>query len=244
MPLHRFYCNPISEPTTELAGAEAHHLASVLRLGTGDKVELFDGAGALATALISAIRKNKVTLRLENIQRIAPAKSCRIIIAASVAKGARLDWLIEKCTELGIDRICPVIFERTVKHPENPRNVERWTNLAISAAKQCKRLFLPQIDAPMSLKDALKTIKNDYPTRRLLFGCPLPDSPALVAMHLGSADVAAFTGPEGGLTDDEIRLLNDDGAQPVRLTDTILRVETAAMAFAAILASKRDAMNG
>jgi 16S rRNA (uracil1498-N3)-methyltransferase len=63
-------------------------------------------------------------------------------------------------------------------------------------------------------------------------------------MHLGSADVAAFTGPEGGLTDDEIRLLNDDGAQPVRLTDTILRVETAALAFAAILTSKRDAING
>jgi 16S rRNA (uracil1498-N3)-methyltransferase len=243
MALYRFYCNPIVEPTTELAGREAHHLASVLRLGPGDKVELFDGAGVLAIAMISAIKKAKVTLQIEQLQRHLPRSCRRIVIAVSIAKGQRSDWLIEKCTELGVDRISPVIFERTVKQATNPRTTDRWNNLAISAAKQCGRLFLPKIDSPKTLKDTLKAIKDDYLGCRIVFGWPGADSPALISMPFGSSDVAAFVGPEGGLTDSEIHLLKDNGAEPVRLTDTVLRIETAAIAFASILAAQRSPTN-
>jgi 16S rRNA (uracil1498-N3)-methyltransferase len=242
MALHRFYCDSIDGPAVELEWTEAHHLA-VLRLVAGDKVELFDGLGGLATAVISGIRKNKVALRVEDVQRNEPARSRRIIIAVSIPKGERFDWLIEKCTELGIDRICPVIFERTVKQPANPKTISRWLNLAVSASKQCKRLFLPKIDAPMSLQEVLKSIKNDHSYCRFLFGSPSPDSPALITIPFGPTDVIAFIGPEGGLTDDEAYLLKENGARPVQLTDTILRVETAAMAFAAVLCAQRDAVN-
>ena len=104
MALHRFYCDSIDGPRIELEGTEAHHLA-VLRLNAGDKVELFDGLGGLATAVISAIRKNIVTLEIEDVRRSEMPKSRRIIIAVSVPKGERFDWLIEKCTELGVERI-------------------------------------------------------------------------------------------------------------------------------------------
>jgi 16S rRNA (uracil1498-N3)-methyltransferase len=243
MSLHRFYCKPITKPTTELSGSEAHHLISVLRLKAGQKVELFDGAGTVAGAAIAEIKKRQVVLRIEQIKRYPPRATGRIIIAPGIAKGERFDWLIEKCTELGIDRICPVVFERTVKQAGNPKIVERWMNLAISAGKQCGRLFLPKIDSPMPLKDVLKTIKNEYPGCRLLFGCVSSDSAGIINIHFGSTDVAVFIGPEGGLTDGEMRLLKENGAKPIRLTDSILRIETAAVALGAILCAQRDVVN-
>jgi 16S rRNA (uracil1498-N3)-methyltransferase len=262
MTLHRFYCDSLDDTKIVLEGTEAHHLA-VLRLGPGDKVELFDGAGALATAIISGIRRNIITLDIEQIRRIDPPKSRRIIIAVSVPKGERFDWLIEKLTELGVERICPVIFERTVRQPTNPKALDRWLNLAISAAKQCKRLFLPQIDPPANLHDCLESIKKDTPNCRIIAGAASGDYPSLMSQPFGRTacgeqpvvsgvepsrtacgelsrtDVAAFIGPEGGLTETEESFLKNQGAQFTRLSDTILRTETAAISFAAVLAAQR-----
>jgi 16S rRNA (uracil1498-N3)-methyltransferase len=240
MELNRFYCPLISAPVSELTGPEAHHLTGVLRLGKNDRVELFDGAGKLAAAVVQSTGGDKVTLAVENIEYVQPRQGGRIIIAASIAKAGRFDWLITKCTELGVDRVIPVIFERTVKQPKNSKIVNRWTNLAISAAKQCRRLFLPVIDKPRPLPDALALLKKDYPAARFLFGSPSPDCLPLVNHPFGTDDVIAFIGPEGGLTDEETTFLRNNGAVAVRLTDTVLRIETAAIAFASILAAQRD----
>ncbi len=241
MQAHRFYCEDLSGSAAELAGSEAHHLTDVLRLGIGDEVELFDGAGGLATARVKSVSRHRVTLVVERLQRAEPRRTGRIIIAASIAKGERFDWVIGKCTELGVYRICPVVFERTVKQPKNPKTLERWTNIARAAAKQCGRLFLPRIDAPMSLAQAIEVIRADYPDVKLLVGNFNPDAKSILAQSSGETDVAAFIGPEGGFTEDELNLLKKAGAKSVCLTDTTLRVETAAMAFAAILAAKRTA---
>jgi 16S rRNA (uracil1498-N3)-methyltransferase len=239
MGLHRFYCESIDGPRVELEGTEAHHLA-VLRLNLGDKVELFDGLGGLATADISGIRKNIVTLEIKDVRRSEMPKSRRIIIAVSVPKGDRFDWLIEKCTELGVERISPVIFERTVRQPGNPKALDRWMNLAISAGKQCKRLFLPQIDPPMNSQDCIEAIKKDSPNCQILAGGISGDCPSLAGLEFGQNDVAALIGPEGGFTENEDVFLKSRGVQFVRLSDTILRTETAAIAFAAILAAQRN----
>jgi 16S rRNA (uracil1498-N3)-methyltransferase len=239
MGLHRFYCDSIDGPRIELEGTEAHHLA-VLRLNAGDKVELFDGLGGLATATISGIRKNIVTLEIEDVRRSEFPKTRRIIIAVSVPKGERFDWLIEKCTELGVERISPVIFERTVRQPGNPKALERWMNLAISACKQCKRLFLPQIDPPMNLQDCLESIKKDSPNCRIIAGGMSGDCPSLAGQAFGQNDVAALIGPEGGFTENEEAFLKSRNVQFVRLSDTILRTETAAIAFASVLTAQRN----
>jgi 16S rRNA (uracil1498-N3)-methyltransferase len=237
---HRFYNESIEGPAIELSGTEAHHLA-VLRLGAGDKVELFDGLGGLATAVITGIRKNKVTLQVENVVRRELPKTQRILIAVSVPKGERFDWLIEKSTELGVERISPVIFERTVKQPGNPRVMERWMRQAISAAKQCKRLFLPQIDPPMNFQKAIASILADSPNCRLLAGGMSDDCEPLAGQSFGNDNVAVFIGPEGGITGNEEAFLKGRGVQFVRLGDTILRTETAAIAFASVLTAQRSA---
>jgi 16S rRNA (uracil1498-N3)-methyltransferase len=240
MQLHRFYCNPIVDPTIELAGTEAHHLISVLRLREGDDVELFDGEGTVAIAKICEIVKRKAILRIVNTQRYPVRTTGRIIIAPGICKGQRFDWLIEKCTELRTDRIMPVIFERGVKQAANPKVIERWKNLIISAAKQSRRRFLTRIDAPLPLCDVLEILKRDYPKIQFVVGSLAPDAAPLTSHMFGETDIAAFVGPEGGFTDDELDCLKKKGAHFVRLTGTVLRTETAALAFASVLVALRD----
>ncbi|MFA5251033.1 MAG: RsmE family RNA methyltransferase [Phycisphaerae bacterium] len=240
MHLNRFYCESLKEPAVELAAGEAHHLFNVCRLKKGDKVELFDGAGALAIASIEKAASKSVLLKIIDIEKTDKPDKPEIVIAVSLPKGERFDWLMEKCTELGVDRIIPVIFERTIKQPKNPKAAQRWQNIAIAAAKQCRRIFLPQIDMPMTLDKILSTLKNQPNKTEILVGSLESNSPPLITKRFDTKNVIAFIGPEGGITEGEKALLEDCGAEFVRLTNTILRIETAALAFAAILAAGRD----
>ena len=239
MDLIRFYCKPITKPSVELSGPEAHHLSNVRRLTVGDKVELFDGVGTIAVATIAATANKRISLRVDEIKILPRPTQEQIVIAASIAKGDRFDWMIEKCTELGVGRISPIIFERTVRQPRNPNITRRWNNLAIAAAKQSGRAFLPQIDNPAALTDAMKVLKRDFPQGEFLFGSPSADVPFLINQALTYNGVIVFIGPEGGLTEQEQTFLKDSGVQSVRLADTILRIETAAVAAASILVAQR-----
>lgn len=243
MDLLRFYCNPLNKSGVELVGSESHHVASVRRLGKGDKIELFDGAGTLAVATITAVTNRKVSLKIDDLKILPRPEGPKIIIAAGIAKGERFDWLIGKATALGADRICPVIFERTVKQPKNAKIADRWLNIAISATKQCRRIFLPQIDSPTQLLKTIELLKVDYPEARFLLGSLDPDSKPVAGQSFTQQDCIAFIGPEGGLTDQEQTLLRNHGVMPVRLANTVLRIETAALAFAAILSAQRDLLN-
>ena len=234
--MHRFYTDSIQQPETVLTGSEAHHLASVMRLGPGEKIELFDGRGHLAVAVVIKAANRKTVLSVEKIETYSKPDKPRITIAVSVAKGERFDWLIAKCTELGVDRLVPAIFERTVKQPKNPKVIDRWNNIAISSCKQCKRLFLPRIDNVLPLSDVIKEGADSL----LLFGSLEKQTVPLVNMEISSCDVIAIIGPEGGATNNETHLLEQHNAIAVCLTDTVLRIETAAVAFASILTARRD----
>jgi len=236
----RFYCESIELGQVQLTPDEAHHLVNVLRLTAGERVELFDGNGALAQALITDITRKAVTLQVENIHSEPARTSGRIVIAASIAKGQRFDWLLTKCTELGVDHIAAVIFEHTVKLAKGTSTTQRYDKLTIAAAKQCGRIFLPEITGPTDLQQTLALLKNNYPDARLIFGALNPQAKSVVELARDGKDIIAFVGPEGGLTCEEEDLLTSAGAREVRLTDTTLRIETAAVAFAAILCANRD----
>ncbi|MBN1845746.1 MAG: 16S rRNA (uracil(1498)-N(3))-methyltransferase [Sedimentisphaerales bacterium] len=238
----RFYCSPISRPQVELTGPEAHHAVGVLRHREGDRIELFDGAGTQALAQIRAIRPGSVLLDVLESRTAPPPAAGRIILAASLAQGERFDWLIEKCTELGVDRIYPLRFARTIKQGRRPNTQQRYRQRAIAAAKQSRRLFVPAVDPPGEFAGVLAGLRDEFPAGRILLASPAgrarapwQDPPAT------GVDQIAFVGPEGGLTDDEEGLLEAAGAVPIRLTDTILRIETAAVALVALLCGNRDA---
>ena len=233
----RLYCEKIERGVVVVGGDEAHHLAKVLRSRIGNTVDLFDGNGITAAGTIAKIGKNNIEISVSDLETHTPRDTGRVVIAASVAKGERFDWLIGKCTELGVDRICPVLFERTVKQASG-HSIERYNKLALSAAKQCQRLFLPRIDAPAKLSDCLSRLSQEYPNARMLFGSTSEKAETIFETTQDVRDYIVFIGPEGGLTADEEQLLRNHDAVGVGLTKTILRIETAAIAFASILCVK------
>lgn len=238
--LSRFYCDKIGKGQVRLAEAEAHHLINVMRLSAGEKIELFDGRGKLAKSVITEIKRKEVFVEIKEIQTLERHKSGRVVIAASIAKGQRFDMLISKCTELGADHIAAVVFERTVKQAKGQGALERYEKLSISAAKQCGRLFLPRITGPMNPAETISFLKNEYPQGKFIFGSLNKEAENITGTVKDGSDVIAFVGPEGGITGAEENMLINEGARRVRLTDTVLRIETAAIAFSAILCAGRS----
>ena len=240
MSLNRFYCEKITVGRVELDQVESHHLAKVMRQVVGDEVEVFDGKGVIATAVVSEISRKGVWLEAAKIERVNSENNAQVIIAASVAKGQRQDWLVSKCTELGVDDITSVIFERTVKQPKGANAVDRYNKLAITAAKQCGRSMLPKIGAAKDLEAAVSELKRQYPQAKMVFGGFGESAVSIGQAVMAGEDVIAFVGPEGGLTETEMVFLKESGCIEVSLTSTILRIETAAVAFAAVLCTGRD----
>ncbi|MBN2841971.1 MAG: 16S rRNA (uracil(1498)-N(3))-methyltransferase [Sedimentisphaerales bacterium] len=238
----RFYYSPITSDTIIIEDQEAKHISRVLRMEIGDQIEFFDGHGTLAQGKIVDISKGSVEVRLENIEKVCPYNAqCPIIIAASVAKSDRFEWLVSKCTELGVTKIYPLLCERTVKQPGNEKKtLERYENIIVQAGKQSHNLHLPEIFTPVNPEELLDIIKKDYPLANLLIGSPEPQAGNITQTFKSDRPNIAFIGPEGGFTDDEIELFKTAGAIEVRMTDSILRIETAAIAFAAILCTLRD----
>jgi 16S rRNA (uracil1498-N3)-methyltransferase len=193
--------------------------------------------------LESATRK-KATVEILHSEKIEQRSSGRVILVVSLAKGQRFDWLISKCSELGVDHIIPAIYKRTVKQGSGNKLSQRYKKLAISAAKQCKRVFLPIIDSPQKFEVALEELKKLYPNA-VLITASLSDSARSLYGNVeipAESDKIIFIGPEGGLTEQEEAFLEQNGAVKVRLSDTVLRVETAAIAVSSVLVLQRDAV--
>lgn len=228
----RFYCQNI-DSVCILDEEQSHHLSRVLRVEEGDTVDVFDGRGTLAEGTVERIDRRQVSIRTSNISRIEAPRSSRLILAVSIAKGQRFDWMIEKCTELGADHIAAVQFERTVKlGSEN--TVERLRKISLSAAKQCGRLFLPEISGPLPLEQSLAGLKKQYPNAVLCCGEPQGQPFASFLKEFKERDLIVLIGSEGGFSASENDWLTSERIEKVSINSNVLRVETAAVAFCAI----------
>ena len=234
-PRHRFYASDLSGEVVDLDAAQAHHAGDVLRLRKGQAVELFDGAGQVAAGIVQELGRRRLAVAVTQRQWLARTGPA-VELAFAVPKGKRLDWLLEKATELGAARLCPVVFERSVATPELSGHAqERWLATCIAAAKQCRIAFLPEIAAPLELR---RYLEQCTATCRLMGD---PDATETIAQALAgrssSSDktglLAVLTGPEGGITEAEAGLAAKAGFNPVRLGRNVLRVETAPIALLA-----------
>ncbi len=240
MRINRFYCPNIQPGDNTLDASESHHLIHVLRHKTGDAVTLFDGKGTVTPGIVGTITRKSAIIRVEQVPAAVSPPAPPVIIAPAVAKGPRFDDIITKTTELAVDVIAPIRFERTVKQASSKAAAERMAKLAVSAAKQSHNPFLPVIHPPQTLTEALDNLAGQYPELTILFGHPDPAAKTIQMILPLSGPVAALVGPEGGLTDTEIQTLTTRGAIPIRLTETILRVETAAIVITAMLTVHRN----
>ena len=213
----RFYSKETGKDFVAISDAQTRHMVKVLRLNIDDNIELFDGQGTIAAAVVTNVSRASVELKIQQRKTHKPRQSRRIIIASAIAKGPRFDWLISKCTELDVDRIVPVLFERTVKQAKGTEAITRYSELAIEAAKQCQRVFLPQIDKPCSLQQCLDNLRDDYPDARIVFGSLDDGAESITTIEMGNSDFITFIGPEGGLTEQEKNLLIQNDVQGVRL---------------------------
>ncbi|ARN55889.1 RsmE family RNA methyltransferase [Sedimentisphaera salicampi] len=233
MPL--FFAENIN-PTTFLDQSETKHLAA-FRIKKGDNIQIFDGKGNSATGLVRETGKNSTELEILSKQTASPRENGKISLIVSIAKGQRFDWLISKAAELGADRIMPAVFERTVKTAKGKNLLERYRKVAISACKQSRNLFLPEILAPAPFEEYLNGLNDSVLLSATLSG----NSESLFKTTLNPSDnYAVFIGPEGGFTESEEKILEQAGAKSISLTSTILRTETAAICFCSFLAVMRD----
>jgi len=223
-----------------LSEREAHHARDVLRLGSGDEVELFDDAGATARGTILTSGATGVVVRVDQPTAAAASDdvAVRLTIAAAVPKGDRAEWMIEKLSELGVARFIPLATARSVVLPAGKNKHERWTRIATEAAKQSRRRGVMRIDELTDLEEALSAARGAGACWHLSTTVGATSAIELVSRD-APHDLTAFIGPEGGWTDEEIARFEASGATGVKLTPTILRVETAAVAIASIVGSVR-----
>jgi 16S rRNA (uracil1498-N3)-methyltransferase len=215
--------------------AQAHHARDVLRLPDGAAVEVFDDAGGVGEGVLR-VHGDGVTVlvgRVSAVQSGPPVIS--LTVAAAVPKGDRADWMVEKLSELGVETLVPLAAARSVVLPEGRGKRDRWNRIATESAKQSRRAGVMRIAALTNVADALRGAGPAW-----FLSTEVPDAvPVLRALdRLAKATaLTAFIGPEGGWTDAEQMQFVAAGATPVRLTPTVLRVETAAVATAAVVMS-------
>lgn len=219
----------------ELETGPSQHIARVLRLPPGAELVLFDGRGGEYPAVVSAIGKRAVTASTGQHREVERESPLSIHLGIAVSRGERMDWVVQKATELGVSEISPLTSERTgVKLPAERADKRRghWQRIAISACEQCGRNRLPRIGALQPLESWLRSA--DAERKYVLHHRAEP------AIESGAApgSIALLVGPEGGLADHEIMLAQQRGYTAMRLGPRILRTETAPLAALAMLQAR------
>ncbi len=233
----RFYCPPPLPLSGhfELPPEAAHHASRVLRLREGDRVEIFDGIGNERRGIIAELGGKHVTvgeLAATDSNRESPL---RVVLAQALSSSEKMDWVIQKATELGVTEIQPLDTERSVVRLTADRaakRMEHWRQVAISACEQCGRNVLPEIHAPLDIMAWLRQVQNAPETKFIL----LPQGAAsLHAQPKPQNGVVLLIGAEGGFAPTESETALHCGFTPVRMGARVLRTETAAVAGLAAL---------
>jgi 16S rRNA (uracil1498-N3)-methyltransferase len=237
----RFFVSPDAIGATEilLTGADAHHASRVLRLAVGDAVTVLDGAGRVIAAHVATVAAREVVLAIRSETREVPVGP-PITLVQALPKGDKLDWIVQKATELGVQAVWPVVTRRCVVRLDAARSqarLRRWEAIAREAAEQCERPDLPAIH-PVAEVGALAWGPDHCVfilaerARGAALAASLPPSPP--------AAIWVLVGPEGGWEPGEREALEARGAVPVSLGPRILRTETAGLAALAVIQAQYE----
>jgi 16S rRNA (uracil1498-N3)-methyltransferase len=233
MTRRRFLADELLNDSAALIGEHANHLARVLRARVGQEFDIATGA-AVRRGRITSVKDDRVEFELG--PEVPGAEPAEITLVLAIFKFDRMEWAIEKCTELGVSRIVPVISRRTDAHlaVASAKRVERWQRIARQASEQSRRAAAPEIAEPIPVSEALKlpaalriVLAESEQRTRLRDVGGLADAPGVVLA----------VGPEGGWTEEELRSFHQAGWISASLGNTVLRAETAAMAATALVVS-------
>jgi 16S rRNA (uracil1498-N3)-methyltransferase len=234
MTRRRWIADHWDQTTATLTGAQALHLARVLRAQPGMQFDVVAGERVWHAEVISA---NEQVVQFTLLSELDRESALPLTLLLAVFKFDRLEWAIEKATELGVARIVPLLARRTEKHLAQaaPARVERWRRIAQEAAKQSRRSDLPAIDDPLEFRQAVALLPA---AQRLLLAEQEKQLTLRTALESAAAQqIVVAVGPEGGWTEDELLLFAAESWTSVSLGPRILRAETAAISAAALVAS-------
>ncbi len=219
-----------------LAGPTHKYIVGVLRKGPGDRVDIIDGKGYLYRSTIQSIKGKELYLQVLDVVHKPQEKRARVILCVSPIKGPRMDWLVEKATELGAEKIVPTIFKRTlIKFNDNAtEKTERWKRIGIEASRQSGRFIIPEIAEPTPLRGIADLIK-DAGKRVVLYekerNTTLKD---VFGTNTGDTTCIAI-GPEGGIEETEVEWLKENGFTPCTLGENIFRAETTPLVVLSVI---------
>lgn len=218
---------------TELGANASHHIGKVLRMAVGDAVTLFNGQGGEWSAQITAISKKSVTVEPQVFTADNRTPPLNVTVALPMIKGDRMDYAIQKATELGAATIVVLDTERCevrLKGERADKKIAHWRQVAVSACEQCGLNIPPLIEGTVELKHWLN---GDLPDLRLIaHPGEQPFDPGVLST---TQNLALLTGPEGGFSDDELNAAQAAGFTPFALGERVLRAETAPVALLAAL---------
>jgi 16S rRNA (uracil1498-N3)-methyltransferase len=239
MTRRRWIADEVSGDRAALVGAHAEHLVRVLRARVGQEFEVAAGS-VVRRGKVAAVTQNRIEFELgEEVPAIA---SAQVTLFLAIFKFDRMEWAIEKCTELGVSRIVPVIARRTDAHlaSASVKRVDRWRRIALQSSEQSRREAPPEVDDPIKLLQvaahpgALRIVLAESEQQTLLR--------EVLATHSGS-EVVLAVGPEGGWADEELQFFREAGWISASLGPTILRAETAAIVATALVVAEDGVCN-
>lgn len=218
---------PLTAGEVVVEGDEAHHGRTVLRLAAGDPLRLADGDGRAGVGVVASVDRHRVTATVSQVDLLPDDPAALLTVAVAAPKGDRFTDLVRGLTELGVGAILPLACERGERIP----TLDRAHRVAAEALKQCRRSRLPRLGPVVEIP----TLAAHPGTRIVLDrtgACAQPGTPMPTVLIIG---------PEGGFTDHELRALRDGGVAAARLAGPVLRIETAAIAAAAVWSAAWEA---
>ncbi len=219
------------ESLVQLPEQASQHLTRVLRLDVGHPVILFNGDGNEYDATLTSLAKHAAQVRIASVRRIERESPLRITLVQAIARGEKMDWILQKTTELGVAAIVPLITERTeirLQEERAERRLQHWRGVIAASCEQCGRTRLPELQEPQKLAAWVATLQPAADLRLAL----LPEGdiePRALAGKLNGGAIVVV-GPEGGLSEVDIAVLRAANFQGLRLGPRILRTETAGLA--------------
>ncbi len=239
--MSRFYVSPekVGKEDILIDGKEAHHILDVMRMQDGDKVVVFDGTGNEYIGFIKNTDRTARRLLVEIIRTEKPSSKRvpEITLAQALPKKGKMDYIIEKATELGASEVIPLVSDRTIVRPDDAgcrKKVERWKKLAVEAAKQCGRTDVPEIDAVTEFSEMIDRMDR-YDL--VLFACLTDKTISLRKSLEGfkSGKILVFIGPEGDFTPEEMKMADVENCRFVSLGKRVLKSDTAGLALLSVL---------
>lgn len=236
MRLNRIYCEgPIKQGVDlDLPAAGAYHVARVLRMREGAPLSVFDGSGMEFHAEIAKVDGDKVSVHVVAPSTGAAESPLRITLVQGVSRSERMDWTLQKATELGVGAIAPVLTSRSVVRLDDKQAEKKqahWRGIVVGACEQCGRAKIPVVSSPIPLRTHFANVRKEG--MRLVLSPVAPGS--LAGLSSLPSRVDLLIGPEGGLDDDELTAAQKAGFMPVRLGPRVLRTETAAVVALSVL---------